>query len=412
MAVFKSGFAHGFRVAIVGDLKPRAPSPVAVPFVILARDGKADQMFPTLKDAVERAQSGDTIEIRSDGPFLTGPIALREKKMTIRAGEGYRPVISLDAAFLEANEALITSDSVLVLEGLDLRSDSKAPGGHLIHVQGLSLVVQNCRLLTTGKGLTVQAWDSPSVALRNSCLIGALIPLNWVPSSRGKLVIDRSVLCGEVGAGLGMLKPPDGLSVLLRDSTLVGTEYGLKGEGVPAALAKPESKTLPELQLETSGCIIYGRKSILVVNSDLRSTEGERLRFLGMWRWKGGENLLSPTGPFLHWPWDRPYPEGKPVRFPEDWKAFWKSDFIPGIAGEPIFEGGDVCARLKEDSLNLQPTAFRLTKDSPGKGKGEGGQDLGADVEKVGPGKPYEDWKKTPEYEAWQKKVREMMAGK
>ena len=51
----------------------------------------------------------------------------------------------------------------------------------------------------------------------------------------------------------------------------------------------------------------------------------------------------------------------------------------------------------------ITPADCRLAADSLGKGKGKGGNDLGANVDLVGPGAAYERWKKTPAYETWQK---------
>jgi hypothetical protein len=53
--------------------------------------------------------------------------------------------------------------------------------------------------------------------------------------------------------------------------------------------------------------------------------------------------------------------------------------------------------------VNEIATPFRLAKGSPG--KGEGGRDIGADVDLVGPGAAYEKWKKTKEYEEWRKQT-------
>jgi len=93
------------------------------------------------------------------------------------------------------------------------------------------------------------------------------------------------------------------------------------------------------------------------------------------------------------------------------WRAFWGLKQA-GVVGQPRFAGEVTFERLLNDPGSLTPADFRLTKDSPGKGKGEGGKDLGADVDLVGPGEPYEKWKKTPEYAAWQKKTRELLDGK
>ena len=52
-------------------------------FVLLA-DGK-ERKFDTLAEAVQAASDGDTIEIRGNGPFVSGPIKFR-RALTIRAG--------------------------------------------------------------------------------------------------------------------------------------------------------------------------------------------------------------------------------------------------------------------------------------------------------------------------------------
>jgi hypothetical protein len=51
----------------------------------------------------------------------------------------------------------------------------------------------------------------------------------------------------------------------------------------------------------------------------------------------------------------------------------------------------------------LMPEEFRLRRGSAGYRAGKNGRDLGADLNLVGPGKAYERWKKTPEYQQWLK---------
>src|SRR5262249_38764339 len=89
----------------------------------------------------------------------------------------------------------------------------------------------------------------------------------------------------------------------------------------------------------------------------------------------------------------------------EEWRAFWKLEPEGSIVGDPQFTGGDIGKRRKDDPESLTPADFHLTKDSPGK-------DLGADVDRIGPGKPYDEWKKSPEHAEWQKKVRALLDGR
>ena len=68
------------------------PKPETGAFVLLGGAGVAERKFDTLAEAVLRAGDGDTIEIRGNGPFVTDPITTNHA-LTIRAGEGYRPVL-------------------------------------------------------------------------------------------------------------------------------------------------------------------------------------------------------------------------------------------------------------------------------------------------------------------------------
>jgi hypothetical protein len=148
------------------------------------------------------------------------------------------------------------------------------------------------------------------------------------------------------------------------------------------------------------------------IHDDGKSPEESKvaLDFLACWKWKDGTNLLGPARPFLFLDY-KPFPEGK-VGFPEDWKKFWKSESVPGIVGEPRFEGGDLLAFKPEARASLTAAAFRLAAGSPGKDKGPGGKDLGADVDRVGPGKPYEDWKRTSDYQQWRKQTEAILKEK
>src|SRR5262249_12867606 len=62
------------------------------PFV-LAHVGQPERKFPSLATAVRNATSGDVIEVRGNGPFVTDPILIQGKALTIRAGVGYWPLL-------------------------------------------------------------------------------------------------------------------------------------------------------------------------------------------------------------------------------------------------------------------------------------------------------------------------------
>ena len=89
-------------------------------FVLLGGKGVAERKFDTLAEAVQGASDGDTIEVRGNGPFVSQPVNIQGTALTIRAGEGFRPVIKLSPEALQQDDALLTTNAALVLEGLEL----------------------------------------------------------------------------------------------------------------------------------------------------------------------------------------------------------------------------------------------------------------------------------------------------
>lgn len=93
------------------------------------------------------------------------------------------------------------------------------------------------------------------------------------------------------------------------------------------------------------------------------------------------------------------------------WNHLWGAPDGESRDGRPRYQGGDLLAQSSYGPQRLTPADFRLRPGSPGKGTGAGGRDLGADVDLVGPGAPYERWKKTPDYPRWLKATGQAGAG-
>src|SRR5262249_55629469 len=126
-------------------------------------------------------------------------------------------------------------------------------------------------------------------------------------------------------------------------------------------------------------------------------TEAALLRLLD---WRGERNAFAASGASIYWNL-----QGKeqPPRGPktlQEWKQFWGTTERDSVEGTPRFQGGNLLYRPETD---LTPEDFRLRPDSAGYRAGKDGKDLGADVDLVGPGKAYERWKKTHEYQQWLK---------
>ena len=84
-------------------LRPSAPSgesssPIEAAskrsgLLVVSETPKGDDQFSTLEAACAAARDGDVIELRFDGPREDRPMKISNLRVTIRAGEGYRPIV-------------------------------------------------------------------------------------------------------------------------------------------------------------------------------------------------------------------------------------------------------------------------------------------------------------------------------
>src|SRR5262249_43844620 len=217
-----------------GQLKPVA---VTKPFVILARDAGAERKFATLAEAVAAAPSGGTIEIRGNGPFVTEAIRV-EIPLTIRAGEGLRPVLRLSAADVAKGKPLMENVAPLVLEGLDLQRLSALAWGtpgviveQLLRASKAPLYAANCRFAMSRDGERqhglecVKVIDSPACELRNCLLLqpdrGFLVAT--APPPDAQMVVENCLIVAGSAVGLNYYnvpdRPPTNVRIALRRNT-------------------------------------------------------------------------------------------------------------------------------------------------------------------------------------------------
>ncbi len=398
----------GFRIALVGDLKAKPPA--TRPFVVTATELTKQQQFATLAEALAAAPAGAVIEVRGDGPFDVKAFSV-DRPLTIRAGDGSRPVLELVPA-AGFDDTRVRVHDVLALEGLDIRARCERPSSLFLVMRGPGAVLaHHCRLANAGGGHVLNG-GAARVEVRHSSLIGNGSAFIWQPyTGGGRSVVDQSVLCGHAGLLTHVWSRPPGKAALsVRDSTVLGTTSALGLYWGHTGKSPPEGKVPPEVTLDVGGSVLYGRGNFLALwRYDDKEGPEEPLRFLRCWHWRSGGLLVGPAAR-MFWDYEANQPPGgKAFRLPEDWNKPWKAGAAP-LVGVPRFEGGDVLGMTPEARAGLPASAFRLTKDSPGKGKGAGGKDLGADVSLVGPGAPYEAWRQSPGYAAWRRYVAGLMA--
>jgi hypothetical protein len=405
------------------DVQPAA-SPAAQagpkPFVVLKRDNGSERTFETLADAVLKSTEGDTIEIRGNGPFTTEPIRL-SSRLTIRAGQGFRPVIKATEALAAARSAfLLDARAPLILEGLEFQAGADSSGGECVAVNSLEapIHVANCRF--TRCELMIQR--PPICQVRNSQLsTAAMSPVVLFAGGTARSVFDNNIvathaLVGRWVSPIALAGGEQSRRIELTRNNLLGGNCGI---ALSSGRPRGASEEAPP-QLHSSRNIVDGRGGVLRFMApdlppDSLPTSPQRAELEGLLRqvvvWREEQNLYPAGAPLLALAQGRMM---KPIETThscptlDEWNQFWGLTDTASIRGVARFQGGDLVYATPE---TCTPADFRLRPDSAGYRAGPDGKDLGPDIDLVGPGEAYERWKQTPEYQTWLKETQQAGSG-
>lgn len=392
------------------ELPPEVAAPAKAvngAFVLLGSKGVPERRFDTLAEAVQGASNGDTIEVRGNGPFVTPPVSIGNRALTLRAASGFRPVIRLNREGTSAGVPLFTTNSSLVLEGLELGLTDKASHtGYPSRVLagGPSVSAANCRFYWPSNG----SFNTSSRTCRfRNCefVTGVSSGVLWQYSNDGDLAIDN---CLQADGGLIALSywPTKAACPQVRVA-----HSTVRAQVVLTMFVEPE--TLPVKAVPAALIRLAISESVIDVNHPLSlvPTPGREAQ-LG----KLAERIDSVLPQLLAWrDLQNLYAEdnfasfvilyaNEHIRLPSlrtlaDWDKTWGQRKTESFRGRVRYHGGDPLAR------QMTSDDFRLRPDSAGYGAGKDGKDLGADVDLVGSGPAYERWKKTPDYQTWLKET-------
>jgi hypothetical protein len=392
------------------DLLPRAASSAAPPLdaegsapcVVLDAGNTAERGFATLAEAVRASRPGGTIELRANGPFLTDAITL-DHALTIRAGEGFRPVIRLREQD-QMVPLLLCAKSALVLEGLEFqRAAPPTPKSSQTVIQSLAILsMANCRLLTAARRDIL--WIAGRLESRNCEFLTAesTPTIACHVKSGADALIENCVFTGAIflnyrGAELG----PTPARVELRRNTIVAG-YGLRLDFGAVPHRPPSESIGPAVRIHAAGNVIDGSRALLMLNQSglsqpLSPAEAQALlRSFCDWREEHNVYRLGSGGLQSC---VRHVPIAPPDALAE-WELFWGLSDTGTIHGAIRFQGRARFDRTEELD-QVTPNDFRLGLNSAGYRAGSDGEDLGANVDYVGPGKAYERWKQEPDYRRW-----------
>ena len=395
-----------------GSLQAAGPAEQGA-FVLLAA-GK-ELRFNGLAEAIQGASDGDTIEVRGNGPFDTEPITIRNTALTLRAADGFQPAIRLSESAERACKTLLRTSAALRLEGIEFQRQSESPPEDkvawpsLVHADGSALHVANCRFVSNTRQshkLDFITPESTVCLVRNCEFIGkATVAMGATFAPCRRLDVENCVHLGEIflAAECGYHPRNKATTIRMSRNTVVARDQlGFFVAFNPPPERLQEAEAYGAIPVETLENIFdvgvqmqfgQGRKSL-----EPPAVEALLLRVLS-WRDRG--NLLNaPGGFFMSSVGEEAWGPLRPKTLAQ-WREFWGQPDASVSEGTMRFSGGDLSAKLAAGPHTVKPEDFRLRPDSAGYRAGKDGNDIGADVDLVGPGPAYERWKKTPDYRQW-----------
>lgn len=287
---------------------PRAPTVTrtSMPFA-LERTGVR---YANLPEAMVAAWDGDRIVIHGAGPFMSAPLDVHGKSLTLEGAPGCRPTILLTAQTKQHWNALVCSDRSLTLRNLELRREvDGASAAPLIVCENAPLHLINCRLDVPHGSAAVICRNPRQVEIVGSAVIVATLGL-----------------CVEVGDG----SPCD---VRILDTTIAVTQIG----GAALSLWAPEIHQAASLRLTLERNVISAGRIFAVkalprslavdcVGNDLTFREAlvSCVGFAGRegWRritsWRQQDNHYHAAGEWLR-------VDGKPggIASEDAWQSLW-----------------------------------------------------------------------------------------
>ena len=385
-------------------------------FVLTRGSPATEQSYFTLAAAVTSAKDGDTIEIRGNGPFISRPIAIGKRRLTIRAGEGFRPLLKFGVNSDANKGALVATSAALVLEGLEIHDGGLAEPApkypSVVYSNLAPLHVANCRFVVRDQR-AIHHFDGPHCQVRNCEFLGKPL-LNFRCDAGQRIVIDNNLLPRAADVPMIGVWPP------CKDVSLRLTRNSLHGMAAiqfyffqTPLLATPDDQgPLTRVQIESAGNIFdnvgFGTQFGFNLADGIQPEEAKAgLRRIVEWKQQGDLFSLR-NGSVLQIRANRASGErftAAKVGSLEEWRQFWGLPENAVIGGTVQYRGGDLPRRAEVSPEQLTPEDFRLSEGSAGYRAVTDGKDIGPDIDVIGPGAGYERWKKTPEYQMWLEEI-------
>jgi serine/threonine protein kinase len=362
--------------------------------------GSSGAHFATLADALTAANEGDVIEVHGNGPFLTPPLTVTGKRITIRAAGGSHPIFLSDNFTGRATQNFLQTDADLRLEGLEIRwavpfvsgtSDAEMLARCTIRSTYGRLILDHCRIISPNACIGAGSRD---VILRGCHLVSTnAVGVFWRSQSGGKLDVEESILetrmaiAVRADRGVPGVSPP---SLRLARCTIASEKcLQLVVEGSAARQALP---------IAAENNIIDSEHLIWIIRQLTNREKGAAKRnepadVVHAWfNWSERGNVYRRGIKYISRP--APFTESGLLSVEyqgvDGWLESWKLPPERSVEGKIQF-------KARAESAKTAPLSIDAINDPSGPQPA----DVGARPHHVGPGTAYHSWRSSPDYADW-----------
>ncbi len=384
------------------NVAPPATHLKQVGFAIVGRDDS----FGKLAEAVAAASDNDIVEVHGDGPYLTAPLAINDKRLTIRAAPGSLPVLLTEVPGGRATAPLFRADRDLRLEGLEIRwaiegqprlTEAEMLARSVVSATGGRLLLAHCRIVSDRLSGCVAASGGDVIAYRSQFTSRDGMGIYWRPRAGSRLHLEGCQLENRFGLAIvvdeaaGGERPAsirfDG-NLLMADRALQMLVDNIPRNPLPFVAQN-------NVFSADFFVVMMGQRTLPRGKAGSKVDEGAPV-LRGSVAWSERGNVYRSAMEFVGRPIGRPMPgrldniHSADVKGVAKWLELWNLPAEASIEGEIEF-------KPRSESLSGEPLGVAGVKSPSGPLPAK----LGPNASEMGPGKAYESWRNSPEFAAW-----------
>jgi serine/threonine protein kinase len=356
--------------------------------------------YARLGDALGNARANEVVEVRFSGERLMNPFQTGGKPLTIRAANGFTPVL----VATNNGQPLLLVDAPLALEGLTLwRSAPTASFAPLISVENAPLHLLNCRIIRSRfQGQNILVWGKPRLAAMNEGqpqqLYRAMLAFQHGSSGHFRNCVVAGTQASAIGLRASPAQPTRVFaehSLFVSDRTVfmkpepetsVNLEFSRNVFVTGALLDLDESGPVKGIAATWVDCLVDRAQGALLRMN--QAYDGESLRALD---WRETNVVYAGRGSFVV---NR---RRRALDSEAEWNEFMRlSANSHRLLDRQAFPETVVRSSLRLSAVDLDLETLRAANLVPAR----------FDLAIIGEGEAYENFRRSAEYRAWRKQAR------